>query len=699
MRYGSFAALALLCVAVGSGMGRAAEPAQKSIPQTFAELLPGMGADDIAARKDPQQAWQQICFKAGTPGNEAQRAEVCKLMIEKLGSGTPAAARIWLLTQLQWIGRGECVDAVAANLDDKDEKVRDAARRALARNPAPEAVAKLRAKLAGAPDGRFKAGLINALGDRADEAAVPALAQALGSQDKLVAEAAARALGKIAGAEAAQALAAARPKAAGDLRLRISDSCLLCADKILKQGKVQDAAAMYKQLYHQDEPRGVRLAALKGVLATAGDRAGAMVLEFLGASDPAVRRIAIEQAAGVSAEAVRQLAAGLPKLPPAGQVALLAALAARRDKAALPAVLAAIKSDDEGVKIAAIQAVGPLGDGSAVSMLVELMGVTGAIGDAARGSLERLLADDVDQKLIERMKGAKDARERNQFVDILERRLAVSAVPVLLADAACPTAEIRRRAIGALNRLAGPQHVSAMIKVMLSSNEPAERSDLEKAIVTACQRVSEGDKQSDAVFKAYTTSNSTEKVALLPLLGRIGGAQVLEIARTALASSNAEEYESGVKAICNWPDGSAAEELLKLAQNAKESENRVRALRAFARVVVLQQPSRSTKEKLKLLKQGMELATRDQDRSLIIERTGAVRDINALRFVVPYLSEPELAQAACRTVVELAHHKELREPNKDEFEKALDKVILTTKDKKLVERAAKYKTGPWPMRE
>ena len=61
-----------------------------------------------------QQKWQEICWNAGAPGHEAERSQACKLMAEKLGPGTPTPTRIWLLKQLERIGRGECVEEVAA---------------------------------------------------------------------------------------------------------------------------------------------------------------------------------------------------------------------------------------------------------------------------------------------------------------------------------------------------------------------------------------------------------------------------------------------------------------------------------------------------------------------------------------------------------------------------------------------------------
>jgi hypothetical protein len=89
----------------------------------------------------------------------------------------------------------------------------------------------------------------------------------------------------------------------------------------------------------------------------------------------------------------------------------------------------------------------------------------------------------------------------------------------------------------------------------------------------------------------------------------------------------------------------------------------------------------------------MDLAAAEQDRKLVFDGLAFVKDIETLRYVVPYLDNKEVAQYACKTIVELAHSKTLREPNQAEFVQALDRVIAICKDKGLVERAKQYKKG------
>ena len=64
-----------------------------------------------------------------------------------------------------------------------------------------------------------------------------------------------------------------------------------------------------------------------------------------------------------------------------------------------------------------------------------------------------------------------------------------------------------------------------------------------------------------------------------------------------------------------------------------------------------------------------------------------------LRFLRPYADQSPFAQQACESIVELAHHRALRDANKEEFHAALDKVIETSKDAVVIDRANRYKKG------
>ena len=686
----SIAILAATCVVVPTDTAAAAQrttapdiPTDKPLAAVFEELLPGINA----GQGDAQQRWQRICFSAGAPGNEAVRAEVCKLMCARLGPQTPAQARVWLIRQLEHIGRGESVDALAAALGDPDVLVADAACRALANNLAPEAGAKLRAALQQTTDAARAVALVCALGYRAEPESVSVLAQHLGSADARLAVAAAQALGRIATPEAAAALVAVHPKTQGELRLAIGDAYLRCADKLLRSGKTAEALAIYKKLWKPDEP--ARLAALRGMLAAAGPESVEIIIDVLRSDDPQAHQVAVGAVIDLKPEMLLPLASRLDALPVNTQAKLLAALGTRREAGLMPVVLQAAKSEHEPVKLAALRALGNVGDASVVPMLLEAIYAGGQQGAAAREALETTFAKGVDQRLVEAFRQTTKLEQQATIVEILDRRRAVTAMGLLLELAAGENADLRRRAFAALARLASTKEVPPMIQAMLKLKDQSEREDAEKAIAAVCGRISEPDERADPVLAVYQQIDSVQRLSIIPLIGRIGGAKSLKLLRQMLAQSDQKLYDAAAEAICNWPDAQAAEDMLHLASSARSEQQRVRAVRAVARIAVLQD-DRPDAQKLDLLKRAMKLATRNEDRALILDRAASVRHIETLRFAAAYLDDPVLAPNACRTVVELAHHRGLRDPNKAEFAAALQKVIATTKDTNLAQRAKKY---------
>lgn len=658
----------------------------KPLAETFAELLPGLEKADRGA----QQKWQDICNAAAAPGGEKLRAEACTLMVAKLDAKTPAATRMWLLTQLQRIGREESVAPLTQLIDEKDDTVRESAVRALANNPSPKATVALAAGL-NRTSGSAKVGLLNALGHRADAAAAGDVGILLeGGGD--IAVAAARALGRIPGPESLKVLKAARTEAKGAVRAAIGNALLVHADRMMVKD-TDGAAAIYKLLDAEGEARAIRLAATRGTIQTAGDKAGKLILTILAGDDAGARAVAVGQIESLTAGALKTLAASLEKLPAPSRVSVLTAIAARGDKSQLPVALAAAKSADADVKRAGILALGRLGDASAVEFLLDAMSGKDATAGLAAESLAALPAEGVNEKLIAVLNTEKTAARSVALIGILERRKASEAVPALLKAANGTDAVVRNAAFAGLKTLATPVAVPEMVAALVKLPKGIERNQAEFAIVAVSTQSTPG-KRADPVLAAM--KKEPERTAdLLPLLGRLGGTSALKVVREGVAGKDASLREAGVVGLCNWPDASGNDDLLALATGSVVDTDKQRAIQALIRInaVLIDRTPEERLVALETLKKTMTLATRDDERRALLDGIGFVRHIETLHFVLLYLDQPALAQSACRAVVELAHSKMLREPNKAEFAKVLDRVIVLCKDKGLVDRAKSYKEG------
>lgn len=693
--------LATLFICWGQ-VARAAPVDLKNQPleQVFARLLPDMASPDPKVCAAAQQKWQDICLQAGAPGNETRRAEACKLMADRLGVETPARTRIWLLKQLEWIGREECIDAVAAVLVDQDEHVRDAAVRCLAASPAPQATAKLLTRLTDAT-GKTKIGLLNALGYRGDEAAVALVAKELVNSEEPVVIAAAQALGRIATPEATRALSLAKTKAKGKAHLAISHALLACADRYRNAGKNAEAKEIYQALSATavSAPyRPIRSAALLGLIRCAGNKATEKVQELLNSADAEERMLAAGEIANLDPAALASLAATLEKMPVSNQVLVLDTLADRGDKSLAFVALAAARSKEESLKRAGVRALGRLGDASSVPLLIEVLDSPGLQG-AAVNSLAQLNVEGVDGKLIAVLKTEKNARKLVALIEVVERRRSTEAVPALLQlarSAAMPGKQkraagsedrVRVSAFSALGGLADSQHIPQLVQVLLELNPGADRDAAEKCIVAVSARIPDPDRRAAAVLEAIKDADESRRRALLPLLGRLGGPQAREETEKSLKTANRATFAAAAQALCRWPDASASDRLLWLAQNPEWKNS---AIQALVRINTLKD-NRPAEQKLAVLKKTMEMAETNSQRKVLIEGLGTVRHIDAFRFVVPYLDNKELAQSACKALVGLARSTNLHQRHREEVDKVLDRVISISQDKVLIDLAKQYK--------
>jgi HEAT repeat protein len=203
-----------------------------------------------------------------THGDAAARGQLESQLAAALQAGLPRAAQDFICRQLMQVGTAASVPALATLLANKD--LSHMARFALERIQGPEAGQALRDALPKvAPE--LQVGLLSTLGARAEEADVPLFASMLSDKNPAVARAAAVGLGHIGSSAAAAALAAAKPSDPAATSAAI-DASLACAEGLLAAGKKAEALAVYKRFAGSDQPKHVRLAATRGMLACAGKK-------------------------------------------------------------------------------------------------------------------------------------------------------------------------------------------------------------------------------------------------------------------------------------------------------------------------------------------------------------------------------------------------------------------------------------------
>jgi len=585
-------------------------------------------------------------------GKPAERQEIEKLLLAALAA--PEAtfdSKQFVCRQLVNAGTAESVPALAKLLPDKE--MSHMALYALARIQGDEAGKALRDAM-GTLQGLPLLGVINALGDRRDAAATPALLKLMANADAEAAGAAAAALGKIGGEEAAKAVAGARPEAKGRMRMLLDNAYLQCADRLLAEGKKSEAEAIYEKLYAPEEKQYVRAAALRGLIAAGGEKAIDLVMKPFTGDDAALQAAAAGYIRDIpGAEATKAFAAQLPKLTPDQQVLMLDALADRGDAAAATAVVAAATRENVTIRVAALRALARVGDAAAVPLLAQaLTSASQAEADAARYSLNLLSAPKVDEAILDCLATAVEPKTRVELIKTLTTRRAASAMPALLKAAQDDDGAVRQEAFKALGSLADEKALPGMVDLLVKAKEDGERATLEKALSTVCAKVKKDEDRTEPLLAALPNAATPAKVALLRTLGKFGGEKPLAAVRAATKDAEPLVQNAAIRALAEWPDGSPADDLLALVKDAPNDTLRIIALRGYVRAIAL--PSeRPIADVLRRFQDAMDLAKRADDKKLVLSAISDVYHPEALKVIEPYLADPALkaeAEAATKKI-------------------------------------------------
>jgi HEAT repeat protein len=291
----------------------------------------------------------------------------------------------------------------------------------------------------------------SASSQRVKSSAIETLANETRSTNESVVANAIAALGQMGSPAAFRILDQLRPGIAAHLRPQLTDALLACADRLEQQSDPRTAERIYESLYLPTEKQAVRTAALRGLVQVQGDKSLPHLLTILASETDPLRAVAADLLCRLpSLEVTRKIAEALPRLPTTSQVLVLSALANRRDKTALPTVLSLVQSRDESVTAAALEALGPLGDGANVPLLVEYVGhVKPSLRTVARSSLVQLRGPTVEARILECLKTAPSGL-RAELIGCLGARANPTVLPDLLRWAGETDPEVQSAAIRAL---------------------------------------------------------------------------------------------------------------------------------------------------------------------------------------------------------------------------------------------------------
>jgi HEAT repeat protein len=581
---------------------------------------------------------------------------------------------------LKRVGTARAVPVLAGLLLDKD--LTHSARYALESMAVPEAGLALVEALQNT-SGMIRVGVINSVGWRREAKAVPELSRLLGGDDLNVACAAAAALGRIGGEPATRSLLdGLSRKRQVELRNAILDGLLSAANQDLAEKARGAAYTIFEKLMAMPTPDHIRLAAYRGLIASADQRrALELVKTAIQGDDGPEQMAALEMARSLnSPELTKVLCESIPEAAPPMKVALIEALRQRGDTAAAPSLAAMIKNPDHGVRIAALTGLGEIGDVTAVSSLLE----ASCSNDEAemktgRQALLILRRGDVTQALIGQLTSGQPAA-RAEAARALAGRGDKGAVVSLFAAAGENLEPLRGAAFHALARLADTTHVPALVRLVAESKEEAALDEARETLSAVCLRLRGQGIQVDAspIISGIEGAHPKNRAALLQAGSVLSDESLRAAMRAALNAPDETLRDAAALALCDTLDPELLPDLLRLSNQVTDPGRRVQAVRGYIRLTLDPENGRLSKtQRVDALRQVLPL-TRPEERWAILAGLARMPDPGALELALTMLEGPPTRAEAALAVTAIASG--LAGTRREVARTALEKVMAVVTD-------------------
>ena len=564
-------------------------------------------------------------------------------LIAMLKSDAPWKEKADACRELARVGTRQAVPVLAPLL--VDEQLSHMARFALEPIADPSVDAALREALAQV-QGRSLVGVIQSLGVRQDAQAVEPLAKLLAAADPSVAQAAARALGRI-GSRAVPALHGTLSAGSPATQVAVCEGLFRCAEAM----PGPEAAVIYDQLQALPNlPHHLRVAAWSGAVRSRGTQGVPLMVEAIRTGSPVPTADAIRVSMDLpGAEVTQALVGALAEANEEKQILLLQTLAYRGDATAAPALIALAQSGSANRRLAAIQSLVQLHHASALPALASLLkDPEPTVAGAAMTGLSGWPGQEADAAVMALLAGP-DPKIRIAAMGAVGQRRITAALPALLKAAGDPDAGVAGAGFKALGELGGAAEIPGVVSALLETKALAAG---EAALVAIGERQADPAICADPVLPGLAKAKGAAQLALLRVLGTMGGSGALDAVRAAAASSDEAVRETAWQTLCDWPTADALADLAQMTKATADPKLKRLAVRGQLRLIPLQ--SVAAAQQVAQIEGLLPTIEQVKEQPLALSTLGRLHGAESLALVLPFLSREGLKEEAGVAAVAIA---------------------------------------------
>jgi HEAT repeat protein len=474
--------------------------------------------------------------------------------------------------------------------------------------------------------GKNLSGVIESLAAVRDEKSETQLIKLTENTDPVVAKSAILALGKIASENAVKQIKTILSNNNSPFQQDAATAALVAAEQLLADNNNGNnnntAMEIFNVLRQHPEFPAVWSAATESYILRDETNGLPIFAELLTSNNETAFKTARNIAVKTKSPKIGQLILDhLPQFSGNKKSALIETLGIRKELSAVPELMESATSEDMPVKIAAIKALGKIGDMKSISTIfVAISSSDKTVADAGKESLTMLQGTDFNETIIKSL-DSKDNIFRLTALQVIEERRITEAVEKIKTLFNDSDSHIRVAAYHAFSQIivATPADLEFLINLLqkLPSDAETEKNGLRDALTTVCRKTSARDESVTVIEKFKNTGELKNKLFLMDLLYFIGNRSACNVIAEFAKSTENEIVDHATMLLGKWGTPDAAPFLIDLAANHPVEKYRIRMLSGYIRII--RQFGLPLEQKLAMIQKAEEIAKRDADKKRVAE--------------------------------------------------------------------------------
>ena len=643
------------------------------------DLLGDVKDYDFGKSRKPLIAVEDAIKSVNT--NPASLAVIEKAMNNFLETDATFAAKQFVCQKLSIIGTEKSA-SVLGSLIKQDPKIAAAAIMAMERIGGSKVEDVLLANL-DSSQGDIKVGIINALGGIKSQKSVDAIGELALSSDKKVASAAIAALNSIPSRQASMKLSKVLKEGGKSLKASAQQAKLESYYTAPDGGWKYRA---YKAIYDDAATSAIKAGAFRGMVLSSDQSAG-LIADALKSEHTEVVDTAVSVTGCIKDEkGLGKIFSGFDKYTADVQYKLLGFTEQAGISAGAEAAFKSVSSDNEQIRIAALNALEQVGGEKAVSVMADKAAhASGTEQRTARECLYGLKGASVDDKIVLLIKVCKDNEMVSELLAAVGERSITCADNWLILMTGSSDTNVARQAYRSLAVAGKADDLDDAVKLLVNLENEVLRSEAENCLASI---IVKNDADVKPVVSALNSAKDPKvKASLIAALGKTSSPDSYSTLVKYLDSADDSVKTAAIRSLSGWDNGLPAEKLLKTAESSTENIHQVLAFRGFVSTVG-RKSDRSVDENINLLKKAMTIAANSLEKKKVLSALGGMPNAKTLELAMSYIDDPELKNEAAMAAIAIGDR--LRRADKDTKEKAkqaMKKLLEVSSSKTVKDRA------------